>query len=170
MSELRALTKLKADRAIEVLNQIRLDLLKLRAGTVYHASATDEIVDGYGDGYVLRTNSYVTAYSTHIASVCDASTGVGAHISEDSTNIVSAPVATDLASAITRANELKADFNSHITLTGAHAGVADSIHTVSASDATDEASLLTLLDDLLEQLNGHFAGSFTADAIELIAP
>jgi hypothetical protein len=170
MAEIRNLHPLKAQACVEALNVLRLDLLKLRADAIHHASATDEIVDGYGDGYVTRTNTYVTAYSAHIASVCDESTGVGAHLVEDSTNTVSAAVATDLATAITRANELKSDFNSHITLTSAHAGAADSAHQVMSANATDEASLITLLDELLEQLNGHFASAFTFDAIELISP
>ena len=168
-TSVRKLPIVEAQRAIDVLNQMRLDLLKLRSGTIYHATQSTA-VDGYGTlSQVDATNALVAAYNTHIASVCDSTTGEGCHLSADSSNAVTSPVATDTTSAITRANELKADFNLHRASTTFHP-VADSVHVVTAADATNSSTLNTLLSDLQTQINAHFAGGFTATATTLVDP
>lgn len=178
MSDIRNLTPLKAQACVDAINALRQDMLQLRAGAIYHASRTPPIdddinsSDGY-DGYdapSVRINNYVDRYHEHIASVVDSTTGVGAHLSADATNVVTAPVATGaLSTVIDRCNDLKAKYNLHRVSTVFHP-VADNVNEVTAADATDLASALTLMSDLFTQLNAHFAGGFTSEAIVLIAP
>lgn len=171
MAKIRGLTGLKASEAVSVLNALRLDMLKLKAGQVFHAEVSDS-VDGYAsteEEAVDVVNALVASFSAHQESVCSAVTGLGAHLVQDSTNLVTAPVATDLASAITRANDLKAKANLHFASAVFHC-VADSTNSVSASNATDLPSLITLLDDSATALNGHYEGSFTSEAIEVVDP
>jgi len=174
-TSVRGLVRLEAEQAVAVLGQLRLDLLKLRAGSIFHADTTTAVsvanatADGYGVSSSALVNAEVTAYHAHLASVCSATSGVGCHLSADSTNTVSAAVATDVASAITRANELKADFNAHIGSAVFHP-VADSTNTVSASDASDEASLVTLVNQIKTKMNAHFAAGFAHPAIIVVAP
>lgn len=173
MVEVRHLVRLVADELVDQLNAMRKDMLALRNGTIYHASATAAIttanatVDGYATSSVLLANACRAAYVSHIASAVDAVTGVGSHLVADSTNVLTAPVATDEASAITLVNDLKAKYNLHRVSTTFHA-VADSTNSVSASDATDEASLVTLVNQIKAKLNLHFAGSFTSEALVLV--
>lgn len=168
--QVRKLTRLQAEAACSVLSALRLDLLKLRAGLVFHAEASDA-VDGYADAdtFVSVTNAVGAGYTAHIESACDEVTGLGAHIAADATNVLTAPDATDLTSACTLANNIKTKANLHFASTACHA-VADSVSSITASDATNLATLQTLLLDIEDQLNSHMAAAFSAEPIELIAP
>lgn len=168
--EVRNLNQLKAAASIDVLNALRLDLLRLKKGVVYHAEAS-EAVDGYADAdtYVSVTNAMVSSFNDHCASVCDAVSGLGAHLAEDSTNTVSASVATDLATSLTRANQLKSKANAHFVFAASHCQT-DSVSSVTAADATDLPTLQVLLLDLEEQINNHYAGALVSEAVELISP
>lgn len=78
------------------------------------------------------------------------------HGAADSTNVVSAADATDLASSLTLANEIKVDYEAHRILTaGSVHGAADSTNAVTAADATDLDTLITLVNDLRTQYEAH---------------
>ena len=113
------------------------------------------------------SNTVTSAYSAHIASVCDPLTGLGCHLVADETNTITAPIATNLATAITRINQLKTQANAHFVLSAPHCAV-DSVSSVTATNASDLATLQVLLLDIEAQLNNHFAGSLVSEAIELI--
>lgn len=174
-TSVRQLPDLEAAAAVASLQILRLDILKLRQGVIWHADASSAISTAdavTGDGYVTAValaNVCRSAYAAHRVSVCDATTGIGCHISADSTNVLTAPVATDLASANTLVNDIKAKFNLHRASAVFHP-VADSTNNVSAADATDEASLVTLVNQIKAKLNLHFAGALSSSAILLVAP
>lgn len=169
-TSVRKLHGLQVDALLSGSNAERLDALKIRAGLIIHADATAAITTAdavSGDGYVTSialVNACRASYVAHIASACSASTGLGCHMAADATNVLSAPVATDEASAITLANDIKAKYNLHRASTAAHP-VADSTNTVSASDATDDASLATLVNQIKARLNSHFAMAMAAPAL-----
>lgn len=84
--------------------------------------------------------------------------GSSEHIGADVTNVIAAAAATDLATSITLANELKADFNAHMLLNAAtgHYG-PDTTNTVVSPDATDLASVIVLANELKAKFNAHCA-------------
>ena len=74
----------------------------------------------------------------------------------DFTNLEHTATATDLATAQTLANAMKASYNAHCAVSsGRHHQAADATNTVSATDASDLASLLTLVNEIKEDLNAH---------------
>lgn len=82
--------------------------------------------------------------------------------------------ATDLATAQTLANELKADFNVSLTEAGHHFN-NDAVNTVAAADASDQATLETLLNEEKGDYNAHANNTVGlayptngADVIELL--
>ena len=156
-------------------NASRLDMLKLRAGLIFHADATVAVSTANavsGDGYVSSialVNSCATAYTAHLASVCDAILGIGSHISADSTNVISASTAVDFPSAETLANQLKTQFNAHIASAVFHP-VADSLDTVSAASATSDVTLAALCNALKVGINAHFAAAFNSQSIVTVLP
>lgn len=168
--EVRNLTPLKSAASVSVLNALRLDLLRLQKGVVFHAEASDA-VDGYCTDldYVAVTNTVTSAFNDHCRSACDSVTGLGVHLAEDTTNLVVASVATDLATAITRVNQLKTKANAHFVWAASHCTV-DSVSSVTATNASDLPTLKVLLLDIEDQLNLHFAGSLVSEAVELLAP
>lgn len=78
-------------------------------------------------------------------------------------------VATDEASAITLANDIKAKHNAHCGNAAAHSN-ADTTNTTAAADATDTASLYALLNELKTDRNAHVAGALGSYAIQKVAP
>lgn len=80
------------------------------------------------------------------------------HTAANTTNATAAPKAANLATAITLANELKADFNAHRSQAGVHPN-NDGTNAVAAADATNLASLLTLLNEIKANLNAHLASA-----------
>lgn len=156
-------------RAVEVCNASRLDALNLRAGAIFHASATTAItLADITAGSTLPVQvafvaAISAAYVEHIASACDATTGIGAHRSADATNVITTPAGTDLATCYARANEIKALHNVHVASAVFHP-VADTGHTTTAPDATTAGTLATLANELKADLSGHFAAAFTATA------
>lgn len=157
---------------VEEYNKLRLDMLKLKAGTIFHADATTAVTADLPSATttltaVNRVNAVRTAYILHIASACSASTGQGAHIAADSTNTIGA-AATDEASAITLANDIKSKFNTHRASTSYHP-TADSTHAISSTDASDAASLYTLVNELYTDVAAHIASGMTSSAINLVA-
>lgn len=168
--DVRNLDQLKADVAVSQHNALRADMIAIKFGTVLHASMVPvtaiSAVDA--DDLPATINAYVTAYEAHRVSVFSASTNVGAHGSADSTNAVTSSAATNLATAITRANELKGDLNAHIAVTAKH--LAASAAAVAAADATDAPSLETLLEDIYTVLSAHIGNHLTSEGITLVLP
>jgi hypothetical protein len=79
-------------------------------------------------------------------------------LSGDFANIDHTAVATNQATAETKANALKAAYNLHCAVaSGRHHQAADAVNTITAVDATDLASLLTLLIEIKTDLTAHMA-------------
>ena len=174
--EVRKLNKEIADALVTEVNKLKCDALSFYAVALFHAEATsaitedDATVDGYATSSVALVNTEVTAYNTHRVAVYDGVSNFGAHYAADSTHTITAPVATDLTSAITRANDLKAKFNLHILTMASHAGNADTVNTVTATNASDEASLVTLVNQIKSKMNSHFAAAMSSQSITLVDP
>lgn len=169
---IRNIPDLKADQAVTELQKLRLDLLKLKVGTIFHADTGTAIstADATNTATAITlVNVIKSTYNTHIASACSATTGQGAHIAADAANAASSANATDEASAITLANEIKGDYNTHRASTSYHM-TADATNAVSSANATDEASLVTLVNELKADINAHMAAGFTHSAIALTDP
>lgn len=173
MSNVRDLTRSKVDALVTAVNALRYDLFHLSDGYGVHADATDSvtIADGYVDGYATSSSALInaigTAYTAHLASVMGAVTSVGAHRTADLTNVLTAPTATNLASAITKSDDFKAKFNQHITNTTVHL-FADNQNTILSSNNATEAGLVTLVNECKVKLNAHFARAFGSDAVTVI--
>jgi hypothetical protein len=169
---IRNLVGLKADRAITVQNQMRRDMLRLRAGLVFHADASAAISTANATTeatLVALANAEKASYNAHIASAAGATTGQGAHMAADVTNPTAVVNATNEASAITLINDIKAKYNAHRALTTAHP-LADGTNVISSADATDTASAYTLANEIKTDLNAHYAAAFGAEATLLVLP
>lgn len=92
-----------------------------------------------------------------------------AHVAADSTNgaLTAARPATSLATAYTLANEIKADFNAHLTQSGVHVN-NDGTNSIAAADATTQNSLNTLLNELKADLNLHMANAVPGSSLRAI--
>lgn len=140
----------------------RNDLVNLAAGvTIYHQGIDDNALEGRADPSGLAecldvVNSLRSRTVSHLASTGQ----TGAHATA-SAETIAAPVATDLSTANTLANELKADFNTHLSEAGVHLN-NDTTNAVTAADATDQGTLETLLADIKAMNNAHVAVALTA--------
>lgn len=172
---IRKLDGLMAETAVAEFNKLRLDVLKMKVGTLFHADAstamtlTEAPLASDLDTAIVRANVVRAAYIAHIASACSATTGLGAHIAADATNTIAAPVATDQTTINTLLNELKGDFNAHRVLTAAHP-TADGTNVISAANSTDEGTAVTLVNELFTDINAHFAAAMASQAITLVSP
>jgi hypothetical protein len=90
-----------------------------------------------------------------------------AHVAADTANATTSPVATTLATAITLANELKADINAHLSQSGVHR-TNDTANTIAASDASDLSSLVTLANAIKAALNAHMAAAVAIPGLRII--
>lgn len=98
-------------------------------------------------------------------------TAVITHLRPDKVNVVALLDATDEASTVALANELKADYNAHLTQAGVHSA-NDTVNAVSVANATDYASAYLLLNDFKAKYNLHRAStSFhtTADSTNTLS-
>ncbi len=170
---IRKLIDLLVPGLVTYVNANRLDIMKVKAGTIFHgeqapaalvatAAATDLATS------VALANALKAAYNTHIASIVSVTTGQGAHIVSGGTALATA-AATDLATAITLANAIKAAYNTHVALTTAHP-TADATNTIAAATATDQSSVNTMLNEIKADLNLHIAASFASQVINQVAP
>jgi hypothetical protein len=75
--------------------------------------------------------------------------------------------ATDLTSAMARANDVKAKMNVHIASTTYHYN-ADATNAIAAADATDQSSLNTLLNEIKTDLNAHMASGPACASYRLV--
>jgi len=165
----RNIPRLVTDALVAQYNKLRADIAKGALGTVLHTGTVPSTIAALDTNDLpAATNILVTAYEAHRVSVFSGTTGLGAHSSSDTANAVSAAAATDLATAITRANELKGDLNAHIAVTTKH--IAASSAAVAAADATDAPTLITLLTDIDAVLRAHVGNAFASEPITLVAP
>ena len=96
---------------------------------------------------LLLANEIKTDYEAHRIDVV-------AHNSADTTNIVTAATATDLATLLTLSNDIKAMYNAHCADAVAH-NSADTTNVVTAADATDILSAVTLLNEIKADYEAH---------------
>lgn len=167
----------------------RLDLAKLKLGTIFHgekASVTGTI----GSASAIRTyyaalnaaasatdlattiiiaNAAKNLYNAHRQSAIDATTGLGAHVAADSTNATAAADATDQSSANTLLNEIKTDLNAHLTQSGVHF-TNDGTNSISSANATDLATSQTLANEIKTDLLAHVEAGFSAASMIEIGP
>jgi len=168
-TSIRNVPQAAGTQSVATLNQLRLDMLRMRNGLVFHADASTAIsLADIATGsslpvQVAFTAAVSAAYVAHIASACDATTGIGAHISADATNVFTTPAGTDLTTCYARMNEAKALYNLHRVSAVFHP-LADGLNVISATDATTAATLATLGNQVKAKLNAHFAAAFTAQA------
>lgn len=84
----------------------------------------------------------------------DALQRAGVVVHNAATAVLDGPAATDTASAIVRANALKAAYNAHRQSAAAHLAV-DATNAVTSANATDQASLNALLNEIKADFNAH---------------
>jgi hypothetical protein len=84
--------------------------------------------------------------------------GASEHIGADVTNVVTAAAASNLATSITLANDLKVQFNAHLLLNAAtgHYG-RELTNTIVSPDATVLADCITLANEMRTNYNAHLA-------------
>lgn len=153
------------------MQKLRLDLLKLKVGTIFHADKGTAVSTANASNeatLVALANALKVAYNTHVASACNATTGQGAHLTADATVTVVAD-ATNTASANTLLNDIKSKYNAHRASTTYHM-TADATNAVSSADGTDEASGITLANEIKTDLNAHMAAGMNHNALALVAP
>lgn len=113
------------------------------------------------------TEAQYVAFANELKAFADSHfTDDVAHDSASSAAVTIAD-ATDTASAIDLANELKANFNTHRTASNVHY-TADETNTVTTADATDSTDLIALLNEIKEQINDHVASAPAGSVIEII--
>lgn len=149
-------------------NALRLDLAKAVTGGMSHVDAST-VPSLVGLSRWAAVNALVDVYEAHRASAYSATTGAGSHLAADSTNAVTAPVATDLGTAQTRANDLKAKANLHFVVSAAHPTV-DSVSSITAANATNGATLDTLTANIAAQFAIHFGRSFGSSLLNIVNP
>lgn len=173
MSEVRNLNRPIILELVDQLNALQYDLFTGSILTKYHADVVPSlasITDGYCSDLantIVEVNDLKVAYGLHIASAKTA-TSVGAHLTADAVNTISAADASDLATAITLANDIKAKYNVHRVSTVFHK-VADSTNAVTSDDAYDLTSLKILVEEIAGDLAAHVAGAFNSTAVVLLS-
>ena len=171
-TSVRSLDGLIERASVVVLNALRLDLMKLKSGTIFHADASTAISTADASDLptvIALANAIKASYNLHIASVCSASTGQGAHLSVDAANAITSANASDQATANTLLNELKTDYNVHRASAVFH-HTADATNTISSANATDLGTSITLANELKTDINLHYAAAFASQALSLVAP
>jgi len=167
--DVRNLTRLETLALIAQYNAQRADAARAALKLILHVQAVPSTLAAIDEAdLTASTNALVTSYEAHRVSVFSATTNLGAHGSSDTTNAVAAAVATNLATSLTRANELKADLNAHIAVTAKH--ITSSSAAVAAADATDAPTLLVLLTDIRTVLLAHTGSAFTSEGITIVRP
>ncbi len=91
-----------------------------------------------------------------------------AHPVLDTVNVLTAPLATDLATAITLANQLYTAYNAHLTQSTIHIN-NDGTNTASSATATIQSELNTRIVDLKAKMNAHWADGLTGGSIRWVS-
>jgi len=92
------------------------------------------------------------------------------HVAADVTNAVSAADATNQATAITLANELKTDLNGHFADAGHRGSETDTVNSVDSAAATDFDTLMTLTQEIVEDFRFHLYVGALRTAEQMGAP
>ena len=141
---------------------------QIGAGAAVHLDASDYVtvndVPVTEAECIALANQLRTIYEFHRTDYVT----VYAHLIADAKNVIAATEDTTLATAITLANELKADYNAHRAQAGVHHN-DDAGHAIAAADATDLASLVTLLTELRVDVLAHI-NAIPADAAPALRP
>jgi len=167
----RNLPNIITPQLVTNINLLRYDILQSRAGKVFHAdqipaaNTTAQAVDLPSS--IALSNALAATYTAHIASACSPTTGQGAHLAADATNVITASTAVDLASTETLLNNLKSVFNSHIAATANHM-VADTTNTVATANASNQATANALANALQTAINAHTAAGFNHQALQIV--
>lgn len=105
-------------------------------------------------GYAPSQEYIVIQVANDLKSKYDSHRASGSvHTIADTTNLITSPNATDLATAITLLNEIRADLIAHFADTSVHLFADPAVPAVGA--ATDITSALLLADDLVTKYNDH---------------
>lgn len=158
---------------VEAHNQRMVDAV----GSSFHADTTST-TSRTDYTKPVRTDLQVTAanasdLATSIALVNDIYDVVQLHFADTLAHdsAVSAaldvPVATDLATAITRGNALKAAVNTHHSAANVHYN-NDGTNWIAAADASDQSSLNTLLNEMKGDVNAHIVSAPAGAMINLV--
>lgn len=137
--------------------------LQIGAGASFHLDQSEVTITA-ANGADLPTclvlcNQLLGVYKFHMAdTLAHKVTGVA---------LASYAEAPDLATAITRANDVKAKYNTHIASTTFHYN-ADATNSTAAANATDLASLITLLNELKGDFNAHAASGPSGKSLRLV--
>jgi hypothetical protein len=149
---------------------------QIGAGAAFHLDASEKTIGAAnGDGTIATA----LVLANQIAKTFDGTIAdraypghrqdTLAHKAADTTALAAAYPATDLATAQTLANDIKAKMNTHIASTTFHYN-ADATNTIASANATNQASLDTLLNEIKTKLNAHMASAPTncAASVRLI--
>lgn len=113
---------------------------------------------------IVLLNSLQTGYDAHIPSVVF-------HSVADAAHGTTVPAATDLATAVALANNIKMLYALHIANSpGAYHNVTDTVNAVTAPNATNLRSLLILAYELKTKFNSHIGSTvyhLVADAVNV---
>lgn len=148
-------------------------------GTNFHARATlaGPVLD---DATVVPATLAVGAansssLSTAIALANDILRVLGAHFADDlahksalsaALGLSDLPSTAVLATVQTRANALKAAYNTHLSAANVHF-TNDGTNASSSPDSTDQTSLNTLLNEMKTDINAHIAAALAGQSIRL---
>jgi len=105
------------------------------------------------------TNELKARYNSHrIQKITQGTTIIGVHGTDDTVNIVTSPIAVDLASAIIMLNDIRTQFNLHVVdvsgVPPVHK-VADTDDVILSPAATSLASAVILVNDLRRKFESH---------------
>lgn len=106
---------------------------------------------------ITRLNILRASFEAHRVSIGDD----GAHVEADTTNALTAPAATDQATAIALATDLRTKGAPHLALVGPHA-VPDSARAFAALGAATALNLPAYTNTLYEALRAHYAARVDA--------
>jgi hypothetical protein len=138
---------------------------QIGAASFFHLDKSEFVVEAAdGDGTLSKAvalaNNVMQAYLFHLADTL-------AHkVVDDPPALVAA---TDLTTAQTLANAIKADYNVHRASTTFHY-TADATNVIAAADATNQASLDTLLNEIKTDFNLHMASGQPAASLRVVEP
>lgn len=143
--------------------------VQIGAGAAFHLDAAEVTITAANASDLATSLTLVNAIANWLYGPGAGSAWPGhlndtcAHKVADTTNTRSAPLATDLATAQTLANEIKTDYEAHRASATYHY-TADATNTIVAANATDQSSLNTLLNELKTDINTHAASAPTSNA------
>lgn len=152
---------------VEEAGKLRLDLLKIRQGSVFHIETPTALSTSTAVSTATAlaiANAARSSLNAHMESACDASSGQGVHLAADSANPFTTPVATEIESTITLLVAEKAAFNAHRTQSGVHPA-NDAVNVVTAATPHSYDDLVALTNQEYTKYNTHLtqAGKHVAN-------